>query len=141
MYHVKHVPESFVSELSRQFLVAKVTAILLFAYEKKLLVSYVDLAKATGEFSGGGQLASALGEVMENFRNYDEPELLPAIVSKNGGGTPLGPGEGFYRMAEQLGYGNTGDKVLTNRPAAEQYDFWLGALKKLGYDLSNLRFI
>jgi hypothetical protein len=141
MYHVKHVPDSFTSELSRQFLVAKVTAILLFAHEKKLLVSYVDLAKATGEFSGGSALASALGEVMENCHR-EGLELLPAIVSKSDGGSPVGPGDGFYRMAEHLGYGNTADKVLTNRPESEQFQFWLDALKKLGYDdLVRLRFI
>lgn len=108
-------------------LAAHIYGILKLARSRKVLVSYVDLAHAFGIFSGGYDLARALGLVMEHCQGTPD-DLLPAIVSKREGMTPVGPGEGFYEKAVSLGYTCHGN-------------FWTDALTALGYDLNNLAFI
>lgn len=113
--------------IQHHLLAAYIYGILKLARSRKVLVSYVDLAHAFGIFSGGYDLARALGLVMEHCQGTPD-DLLPAIVSKREGMTPVGPGEGFFEKAVSLGYTCHGN-------------FWTDALTALGYDLNNLAFI
>ena len=73
------------------FVAHEIIGILKLAKSQKLLVSYVDLAKALGMFSGGTELAKQLGLVMELVEGT-EYDMLPAIVSRREGDVAIGPG-------------------------------------------------
>jgi len=123
-------------ELSLELDAARVYGILLFALKRKKLVSYVDLAKSLGMFSGGRPLAEALGRAMEISIEEEKFSILPAIVTRvilsDQGRVIMGPGDGFYEKIRSLGY------QVRAESTEEKYQYWLKLLEGLGYDPEDL---
>jgi hypothetical protein len=131
-----------VEDLEISLRAAQIYGYLKLAQKQKRLVSYLDLAVAFKLFSGGADLAKALGHLMEEAG--DETEIYSAIVTRYQGGVILGPGAGFYAKAKSLGYdlgSANGDGGLNDSGEPVESDFWHTCLRHLGYDTNNLRML
>jgi hypothetical protein len=98
-------------------LVLQVRAIIEFALQTKSFVNYLPLAKSLKVFSGGRQIAEALGSIMEEDDRAGRALTCALVVSSTSGL----PGKGFFDKARALGYQFTDDQA-----------FWLAQRQALG---------
>lgn len=131
-------------ELALELDAANVYGILRFAWQRKKLISYVDLAKSLGMFSGGSQLAEALGRVMELTAHHPKHPLLSAIVTRVSNTDQrqviLGPGDGFYIKAQSLGFCPDAAIQKGWTTEDEKFQYWTKLLEDLKYDPTDLTF-
>lgn len=83
--------------------------------------SYLAIAKATGTFSGGKELAEALGEIMREDVKEGRPLSCSVVVRTDTGR----PGKGYFDCARDLGLN------CPNDPAGEEA-FWQAQITALG---------
>jgi len=81
-------------------LVLQVRAIIEHAVQTKSFIHYLPLAKSLKCFSGGKQLAEALGSIMEEDCKAGRALTCALVVSSTTGH----PGKGFFIKAKALGY-------------------------------------
>jgi hypothetical protein len=93
---MRSIVKAVEAEIRRQ----SVRAILKYGISTKTYVNYVPLAKALGLFSGGIDLATILGEIMEEDHKNGGPLTCSVLVGSQSGM----PGKGFFEMAKKLGY-------------------------------------
>lgn len=89
-------------------LVLQVRSVIEYAVQSKQLVNYLPLAKSLKLFSGGKQLAEALGTIMEEDHRAGRP-LTCALVTSSTSGMP---GKGFFDKARALGHQFPDDQVF-----------------------------
>ena len=81
-------------------LVMQVRAIIEYALQQGQFVNYLPLAKSLKLFSGGKQLAEALGAILIEDHKAGRPLTCALVVSSTTGR----PGKGFFTTARDLGY-------------------------------------
>ena len=88
--------------------VLQVRAIIEHAIQAKTFVNYVALAKSLKLFSGGKQLAEALGDIMDEDHKAGRALTCALVVSSVSGC----PGKGFFAKAQSLGHQFTNDQAF-----------------------------
>ena len=101
-------------------LVLQVRAVIEHAVQAKTFIHYLPLAKSLKCFSGGKQLAQALGSIMEEDQKAGRTLTCALVVSSITGR----PGKGFFQKAKDLGYQFTNDNT-----------FWESQCKALEVDI------
>jgi len=89
-------------------LVLQVRAIIEFVLQTKSFVNYLPLAKSLKVFSGGKQIAEALGSIMEEDDRAGRALTCALVISSTSGL----PGKGFFDKARSLGYQFTDDRTF-----------------------------
>lgn len=105
--------------------VAKLDLLLTFAEEIKTSTTYVPVAKTLGVFSGGNDLAEALGEIQRIDDKAKRPFRSSLVVSV---GTGV-PGKGYFHMARSLGH-------TIGATPADEFLFWKSQMDAMGVLLS-----
>lgn len=81
-------------------LVLQIRAVIEHAIQAQTFINYLPLAKSLKLFSGGRQIAQALGSIMEEDHQAGRPLTCALVVSS----TSSMPGKGFFDKARLLGY-------------------------------------
>lgn len=102
---------------------SEVRGILRLCARRKEFITYLDVARSLGMFSGGRELATCLGQIMEANAEKKEP-LLSSLVIRNDTGRP---GTGYFEQARSLG-------LLHSSKDDEVEAFWRSEVRRLGLD-------
>jgi hypothetical protein len=94
--------------------------------EDKRETTYVPVAKVAGTFSGGAELAQALGGTQKIDHAASAPVRASLVVGVNSGV----PGPGYYEMAVQLG------ALKPNATDAEKFAYFKAQRDALGVPLN-----
>jgi hypothetical protein len=91
----------------------------------KRSTTYVPVAQTAGTFSGGSELAEALGVGHANDFHAGAPVRASLVCGKHTGI----PGPGYFTMARQLG-------ALKSTSLVDEFLHWKGHMDALGVDLT-----
>lgn len=107
-------------QLDLALLKAKVEAITTHCILQATVTNYVTVAKATGTFSGGKDLAEVLGFIMKDDAKAGRPLSCSVVVRSDTGR----PGKGYFVCARDLGLD------CPDTPAGEE-GFWRAQISAL----------
>jgi len=91
---------------------------------EKQATTYVPVAQAAGTFSGGSELAEALGVTHSDDHQAGQPVRASLVCGKHTGI----PGPGYFNMARQLG-------ALKSTSAVDEFLHWKAHMDALGVAL------
>jgi hypothetical protein len=100
--------QNIVKAVEAEIRLQSIKAIIKYGIATKTYVNYVPLAKAVGMFSGGTELATILGEIMQEDHKSGGPLTCSVIVGSQSGM----PGKGFFDMARSLGFQVPNDQAF-----------------------------
>lgn len=92
---------------------------------EKRSTTYVPVAQTAGTFSGGSELAEALGVTHSDDFHAGDPVRASLVCGKHTGI----PGPGYFTMARQLG-------ALKSTSAVDEFLHWKGHMDALGAPLT-----
>lgn len=113
--------QSLSKTIERHLKMAEVRGILKYYLALGQTITYLELAKPLGMFSGGSELATILGDLMEQDVEAKRPILSSLVVRSD----TRRPGVGYFEMARCL-------ELPLGPSASDEEDFWQKQAALLG---------
>lgn len=111
-------------DIKRATRMAQVKAIIQFCIRQQKFVTYYQIARPLGMFSGGSELAAILGDIMTEDDEAGVPLISSAVVRSRLKPGVAGPGRGYFTAARSLGL-----RIGTSQK--DEYQFWAAQASRL----------
>ena len=116
--------KNLTKDIRRATRMSQVKAIIKFCIHQQNFVTYYQMARPLGMFSGGTELASILGDLMAEDHQAGDPLISSAVVRSRLKPGIAGPGRGYFTMARDLGY-------LVGTSPKDEFKFWAAQTARL----------